>query len=71
MADVVLPLENINSAVGLDWYAKEPGYIFWSDVSSNTISVSQWDGKNQKVQMTPFFLILNTFFHLKNLNISP
>ncbi|XP_076800304.1 low-density lipoprotein receptor-related protein 4-like isoform X2 [Clavelina lepadiformis] len=49
MADTILPLENLKNAVALDWHSGHPGHIYWSDVGLDTISRSEWDGKNQQV----------------------
>ena len=47
--DVVLPIKNMKSIVGLDWHASHPGVLFWSDISKDQIYRSDWDGQNQKV----------------------
>ncbi|XP_071809054.1 low-density lipoprotein receptor-related protein 4-like isoform X2 [Asterias amurensis] len=46
--DVVIPLENLNSAVALDWDDKEE-LIFWTDVVDDTINRAKWDGSEQEL----------------------
>ncbi|XP_064634178.1 low-density lipoprotein receptor-related protein 4-like isoform X2 [Lineus longissimus] len=47
-ADVVIPLQGIKSAVALDWDATTD-LIYWSDVTTDTISRARWDGTGQEV----------------------
>ena len=46
--DVVIPLTGLQSAVDLDW-DDQTDYIYWGDVSTNTISRARWDGTGQEV----------------------
>lgn len=46
--DVVIPLTGLQSAVDLDW-DDMTDYIYWGDVSANTISRARWDGTGQEV----------------------
>uniref|UniRef100_T1KEV8 EGF-like domain-containing protein n=1 Tax=Tetranychus urticae TaxID=32264 RepID=T1KEV8_TETUR len=46
--DVVLSLQNINSAVSLDWDYPSLS-IFWSDVTNDTINRADWHGTKQTV----------------------
>ncbi|UYV76344.1 LRP4, partial [Cordylochernes scorpioides] len=46
--DVIVPLVNLSSAVGLDWM---DDLLFWSDVTENSISRGRWDGTEQQVWM--------------------
>nr|CAB3263504.1 low-density lipoprotein receptor-related protein 4 [Phallusia mammillata] len=48
-ADSVIPLEGLRGAIALDWHSLHPGYIYWSDVDSDTISRAEWDGRNARV----------------------
>ncbi|KAG1656297.1 Low-density lipoprotein receptor-related protein 4 [Nymphon striatum] len=46
--DAVIPLSGISSAVALDWES-EGDYIYWSDVTNDSISRSHWNGSNQEI----------------------
>lgn len=48
MSDDVIPLANIRNAVALDWHAEE-GFIYWTDVTTDSINRAQWDGSRQEV----------------------
>ena len=45
--DVVVPVDNIESAVALTWDSDDDS-IYWTDVESDTISKAGLDGSNQK-----------------------
>lgn len=47
--DSVIPLEGLQGAIALDWHNVHPGYIYWSDVDTDTISRAEWDGRNARV----------------------
>ena len=47
--DVVLPLTGLQSVVALDWDS-QMGYVYWNDVSGDTISRARWNGTGQQVQ---------------------
>ncbi|XP_074659834.1 low-density lipoprotein receptor-related protein 4-like [Tubulanus polymorphus] len=46
--DVVIPLKALSGAVALDWDSATD-MLYWSDVTTNTISRSHWDGERQEV----------------------
>ncbi|XP_022244841.1 low-density lipoprotein receptor-related protein 4-like isoform X1 [Limulus polyphemus] len=46
--DVPIPLQNISSAVALDWDS-DTNTIYWTDVTSDTINKANWNGSDQKV----------------------
>ncbi|XP_014224711.1 low-density lipoprotein receptor-related protein 4-like isoform X3 [Trichogramma pretiosum] len=46
--DVVVPVDNIESAVALTWNSDDDS-IYWTDVESDTISKAGLDGSNQKI----------------------
>ncbi|XP_039257073.2 low-density lipoprotein receptor-related protein 4-like isoform X1 [Styela clava] len=46
-SDSVIPLKKLESAIALDW--DNDGYLYWSDVGSDTINRAKWDGSNQDV----------------------
>jgi DNA-binding beta-propeller fold protein YncE len=46
-ADVVIPLQGLQSALALDW-DDSLDYIYWTDISENTISRARWDGTGQE-----------------------
>uniref|UniRef100_A0A8K9VBI4 EGF-like domain-containing protein n=1 Tax=Oncorhynchus mykiss TaxID=8022 RepID=A0A8K9VBI4_ONCMY len=48
MPDDVIPLANVRNAVALDWHAEE-GFIYWTDVTTDSINRAQWDGSRQEV----------------------
>ena len=48
-ADVVIPLEGLQSAVALDWDDTHD-YIYWTDVTADTINRARWDGTGQEVR---------------------
>lgn len=47
-ADVVIPLHDVSSAVAVDWDSQND-YIYWSDVTKDTINRAKWDGFGQEV----------------------
>ncbi len=47
-ADVVIPVKGLKFAVALDWDSNMD-YIYWSDVSTESISRARWDGTGQEV----------------------
>ncbi|KAK7925154.1 hypothetical protein WMY93_007464 [Mugilogobius chulae] len=48
MSDDVIPLSDVRNAVALDWNDKE-GYIYWTDVTTDSINRAMWDGSRQEV----------------------
>ncbi|XP_026176007.1 low-density lipoprotein receptor-related protein 4 isoform X1 [Mastacembelus armatus] len=48
MSDDVIPLADVRNAVALDWDAKD-GYIYWTDVTTDSINRALWDGTKQEV----------------------
>uniref|UniRef100_A0A8C3Y834 LDL receptor related protein 4 n=1 Tax=Catharus ustulatus TaxID=91951 RepID=A0A8C3Y834_CATUS len=48
LSDDVIPLADVRSAVALDWDSKDD-YVYWTDVSTDSISRAKWDGSNQEV----------------------
>ncbi|KAJ8023914.1 Low-density lipoprotein receptor-related protein 4 [Holothuria leucospilota] len=46
--NVVLPLEKVKGAIGLDWFDEDGGFIYWSDAAFDTISRAKWDGSKQE-----------------------
>ncbi|KAH0620749.1 hypothetical protein JD844_021479 [Phrynosoma platyrhinos] len=48
LSDDVIPLADVRSAVALDWDAKDD-YVYWTDVSTDSISRAKWDGTGQEV----------------------
>ena len=52
-ADVVIPLEGLESVIALDW-DNHTDYIYWSDLSTNSISGARWDGTGQHVSMEEY-----------------
>lgn len=49
LSDDVIPLADVRSAVALDWDSKDD-YVYWTDVSTDSISRAKWDGSGQEVQ---------------------
>ena len=47
--DVVIPLVNVVSAVGLDFDAHTET-IYWTDTGTDTISRAHWDGSDEAVR---------------------
>ena len=47
-SDVVIPLVDLHAAVALDWDHKQD-YVYWSDVTLDTINRARWDGTGQEV----------------------
>ncbi|XP_058794698.1 low-density lipoprotein receptor-related protein 4-like isoform X2 [Phymastichus coffea] len=45
--DVVIPVDNVQSAIALTWNSDDET-IFWTDVETNTISKAKLDGTNQQ-----------------------
>uniref|UniRef100_A0A8C6LAN2 Low density lipoprotein receptor-related protein 4 n=1 Tax=Nothobranchius furzeri TaxID=105023 RepID=A0A8C6LAN2_NOTFU len=48
MSDDVIPLADVRNAVALDWHDKD-GYIYWTDVTTDSINRALWNGTNQEV----------------------
>lgn len=48
MSDDVIPLADVRNAVALDWDDKE-GYIYWTDVTTDSINRAMWNGTKQEV----------------------
>ncbi|XP_029438438.1 low-density lipoprotein receptor-related protein 4 isoform X2 [Rhinatrema bivittatum] len=48
LSDKVIPVSNVRSAVALDWDAKDD-FVYWTDVSTNSINRAKWDGSGQEV----------------------
>uniref|UniRef100_A0A669PGY7 Low-density lipoprotein receptor-related protein 4 n=1 Tax=Phasianus colchicus TaxID=9054 RepID=A0A669PGY7_PHACC len=48
LSDDVIPLADVRSAVALDWDSKDD-YVYWTDVSTDSISRAKWDGSGQEV----------------------
>uniref|UniRef100_A0A673GQR4 Low density lipoprotein receptor-related protein 4 n=1 Tax=Sinocyclocheilus rhinocerous TaxID=307959 RepID=A0A673GQR4_9TELE len=46
--DDVIPLADIRNAVALDWDSSER-YIYWTDVTTDSINRAKWDGSKQEV----------------------
>ena len=52
-ADVVIPVTDLKSAVALDWDDTKD-YIYWTDVTKDTINRARWDGTGQEVSTQPY-----------------
>lgn len=48
MSDDVIPLADVRNAVALDWHDKD-GYIYWTDVTTDSINRALWNGTKQEV----------------------
>uniref|UniRef100_A0AAQ4RSN1 EGF-like domain-containing protein n=1 Tax=Gasterosteus aculeatus aculeatus TaxID=481459 RepID=A0AAQ4RSN1_GASAC len=48
MSDDVIPLADVRNALALDWDAKD-GYIYWTDVTTDSINRALWNGSGQEV----------------------
>lgn len=48
MSDDVIPLADVRNAVALDWDARD-GYIYWTDVTTDSINRALWNGSKQEV----------------------
>uniref|UniRef100_A0AAX7SHF4 Low-density lipoprotein receptor-related protein 4 n=1 Tax=Astatotilapia calliptera TaxID=8154 RepID=A0AAX7SHF4_ASTCA len=48
MSDDVIPLADVRNAVALDWDSKD-GYIYWTDVTTDSINRALWNGTKQEV----------------------
>lgn len=48
LSDDVIPLADVRSAVALDWDSRDD-HVYWTDVSTDTISRAKWDGTGQEV----------------------
>lgn len=48
LSDDVIPLADVRSAVALDWDSQDD-HVYWTDVSTDTISRAKWDGTGQEV----------------------
>lgn len=51
LSDDVIPLADVRSAVALDWDSRDD-HVYWTDVSTDTISRAKWDGTGQEVGPT-------------------
>lgn len=51
MSDDVIPLADVRNAVALDWDAKD-GYVYWTDVTTDSISRALWNGTQQEVSVS-------------------
>lgn len=47
--DVVIPLNKVMSAVGIDFDAKND-MIYWTDTDMNVIKRAHWNGSHEKVR---------------------
>ena len=56
----MIPLEGLHSAVALDWDSARDE-VYWSDVSSNSISRARWDGEAQEVT---YIMLIIVFVHI-------
>lgn len=46
----MLPLAHVRNAVALDWEGGAGGgYIYWTDVTTDSINRALWDGSRQEV----------------------
>lgn len=45
--DVIIPLDGIKEAVAMDWDS-QGDYIYWTDVTQDTINRARWDGTGQE-----------------------
>lgn len=50
MSDDVIPLADVRNAVALDWDAND-GYIYWTDVTTDSINRALWNGTKQEVSV--------------------
>lgn len=48
MSDDVIPLADVRNAVALDWDS-EDSYIYWTDVTTDSINRALWNGTKQEV----------------------
>uniref|UniRef100_A0AAR2JUY7 Low-density lipoprotein receptor-related protein 4 n=1 Tax=Pygocentrus nattereri TaxID=42514 RepID=A0AAR2JUY7_PYGNA len=48
MSDDVIPLADVRNAVALDWDSRD-GHIYWTDVTTDSISRALWNGSKQEV----------------------
>jgi len=46
--DVIIPVSGLKSAVALDWDDGTDN-VYWSDLTTDTISKARWDGTGQEV----------------------
>ena len=47
-ADVVIDVSGLRHALDVDWHS-ETDYVYWSDISLNSVSRARWDGAGQEV----------------------
>lgn len=59
MSDDVIPLADVRNAVALDWDATD-GYIYWTDVTTDSINRALWNGSKQEVSDTKGLITLNS-----------
>ena len=52
MSDDVIPLADVRNAVALDWDSKE-GYVYWTDVTTDSINRALWNATKQEVSSPP------------------
>ena len=45
---MVIPVAGLRGAVAVDWDS-HTDYIYWTDVTTDTISRARWDGTGQEV----------------------
>ena len=61
-------LDGLQGAVALDWDS-HTDYIYWSDVTTDTISRARWDGTGQEVsgrryERTPFKTFMVSYCYI-------
>jgi membrane-bound inhibitor of C-type lysozyme len=49
LADVVISLSNVSSAIGVE-YDSDTDSIYWSDLDANIIGHAFWNGSNEEVK---------------------
>lgn len=64
--DDVIPLADIRNAVALDWDSSER-YIYWTDVTTDSINRAKWDGTKQEVSRNLALRPRNRFIVLSNI----
>lgn len=50
--DVVIPVIGLRRTVALDW-DDATDYVYWSDLSTDSVSKARWDGTGQEVEYLP------------------
>ena len=63
LADVVISLSNVSSAIGVE-YDSDTDSIFWSDLDADIIGHASWNGSHEKVSkvMISIILLYHVFF---------